>query len=587
MLLTMTFKVSCFYRYRGLLFFLSLLIFIFRFYFILHDKIVILEWVFLRFPNLKLYAPVILDKFGLLFSSVVLFISSNVLVFSNLYIEEEYFKIRFLYLVLLFIISINLLIFIPHFIGLLLGWDGLGLISFLLVIYYQNKKSLGAGMITALSNRVGDVFLLLSIGLRLTQGHWKVLFMWDSKYRGFIILIIRVAVITKRAQVPFSSWLPAAIAAPTPVSALVHSSTLVTAGVFLLIRFYPFLITWGMFNFLIILISCLTITLAGFRALVECDLKKIVALSTLSQLGVIIVSIGLGYPLLAFYHLITHALFKALMFICVGVIIHNHHHEQDLRSIGNLSVQLPFTVSCINIASLALCGLPFMSGFYSKDLIIELALYDNYNVVAVILFVLGTFCTAGYSVRLVLSRVLYINCSFNIQYLGGDHLDGLIPTFFLRVGGIFGGCVINWFFISPFSEPLVGGILKLSALSFTLLGALLFYLLTNLDFSVGKIYKLSHYINCHMWFLPPLSTQFILGNSLSLSKCRLSYIDQGWVELVGSETLFNFFYFISNKLRTIQRVYISHHLGLILFGVFFIPYFLGEVWYWFFEDVLD
>jgi len=206
----------------------------------------------------------------------------------------------------------------------------------------------------------------------------------------------------------------------------------------------------------------------------------------------------LGYPLLAFYHLITHALFKALMFICVGVIIHNHHREQDLRSIGNLSVQLPFTVSCINIASLALCGLPFMSGFYSKDLIIELALYDNYNVVAVILFVLGTFCTAGYSVRLVLSRVLYINSSFNIQYLGGDHLDGLIPTFFLRVGGIFGGCVINWFFISPFSEPFVGGILKLSALSFTLLGAFLFYLLTNLDFSVGKIYKLSHYINCHM-----------------------------------------------------------------------------------------
>lgn len=336
---------------------------------------------------------------------------------------------------------------------------------------------------------------------------------------------------------------------------------------------------YSTFNFLIIIISCLTITLAGFRALVECDLKKIVALSTLSQLGVIIISIGLGYPLLAFYHLITHALFKALIFICVGVIIHNHYHEQDLRTMGNLSLQLPFTVSCINVARLALCGLPFISGFYSKDLIIELALYIDYNLVAVVLFMLGTICTAGYRVRLVFSRVISISGGFNVQYLGGDTLDNLLPTFFLRVGGIMGGCFINWVFVRPFIGPIIGGPLKLLAFFITLLGGFCCYFLTKLDFSIVKIHNLVHSINCHMWFLPLVSTQFILNNSFSLSKCRLIYIDQGWVELVSSQSLFDLFYFIFNKLRSLQGVYISYHLSIILSGVFLIPFFISEVWY--------
>lgn len=184
---------------------------------------------------------------------------------------------------------------------------------------------------------------------------------------------------TKSAQMPFSSWLPAAIAAPTPVSALVHSSTLVTAGVFLLIRFYNFLTEIKYFNFILIIISCSTILIAGLSALTECDLKKIIALSTLSQLGVIIASLGLGCVNLAFFHLITHALFKALLFICAGSIIHFHIHGQDLRTIGNLTRQLPFTISALLIANISLCGLPFISGFYSKDMILETAIFNPIN----------------------------------------------------------------------------------------------------------------------------------------------------------------------------------------------------------------
>lgn len=233
------------------------------------------------------------------------------------------------------------------------------------------------------------------------------------------------------------------MAAPTPVRALVHSSTLVTAGVFLLIRFYPFLRTINLFNYFLLLISSLTIFMAGIRALRECDIKKIVALSTLRQLGVIIASIGAGFPNLAFFHLITHALFKALLFVCVGSFIHLHHHRQDLRNIGNLIEQAPLISCCLNVANRALCGLPFIAGFYSKDLIIEILLYNNTNIFIFLLFVVGTGLTAIYSIRLLLTGVNSININYNMQYIRDNNINIIISAVILRIGGIIGGCLIN------------------------------------------------------------------------------------------------------------------------------------------------
>ena len=169
------------------------------------------------------------------------------------------------------------------------------------------------------------------------------------------------------------------MAAPTPVSALVHSSTLVTAGVFIIIRFYNFLSLTNNFYHILMSASCLTILIAGLSAIVETDLKKVIALSTLSQLGVIIFRLSLGCPNLAFFHLITHALFKALLFICAGSIIHFHNHGQDLRKVSYLAPQLPVTSSSILIANMSLCGLPFLSGFYSKDLILETSIFLHTN----------------------------------------------------------------------------------------------------------------------------------------------------------------------------------------------------------------
>lgn len=214
-----------------------------------------------------------------------------------------------------------------------------------------------------------------------------------------VVLLIILAGITKRAQIPFSRWLPAAMAAPTPVRALVHSRTLVTAGVFLLIRFYPFLHSFLFFNQILLVVSTLTIFMAGTAAIVECDLKKIIALSTLSQLGVIISRIALNLPWLALFHLITHALFKALLFICAGTIININIHSQDLRTVGSLYKQIPLSISCIIISKAALIGLPFIAGFYSKDLIIEITIFRRTNRVIIGLYGVATMLTAAYSMR--------------------------------------------------------------------------------------------------------------------------------------------------------------------------------------------
>jgi len=193
--------------------------------------------------------------------------------------------------------------------------------------------------------------------------------------------------------------LPAAIAAPTPVSALVHSSTLVTAGVYVLIRFEGAVRRIYIGNVLLFF-SSLTIFIAGIGAIFEYDLKKIIALSTLSQLGLMIMVLSIGFPILAFFHLLSHALFKALLFLCAGAVIHCFGDVQDIRCIGSLVDQIPLTFSCLNTANLALCGVPFLAGFYSRDLILEVSSLSIINSFIFFLLFFSTGLTASYSIRL-------------------------------------------------------------------------------------------------------------------------------------------------------------------------------------------
>jgi NADH-ubiquinone oxidoreductase chain 5 len=301
----------------------------------------------------------------------------------------------------------------------------LGLVSYCLVIYYQNVKSYNAGILTVLSNRVGDVALLIVIAWIINFGSWNYIYYLDILKESFemdlISLLVVLAAMTRSAQIPFSSWLPAAMAAPTPVSALVHSSTLVTAGVYLLIRFSP-AFGGGLCTFLL-LVSGLTIFMAGLGANFEYDLRRVIALSTLRQLGLMIGAVSVGLAGMAFFHLLTHALFRALLFMCAGVIIHTMKDSQDIRFIGNLSFQMPFTSVCLVVSRFALCGIPFLAGFYSKDLILEMISFSYVNFVGFLLFFVSTGLTVCYSFRLF----YYVFCgdfnSSSFYFISDDNMN--------------------------------------------------------------------------------------------------------------------------------------------------------------------
>jgi len=376
-----------------------------------------------------------------------LLISGIVTIYSGEYISGDKNLYRFLIVLVLFVASIILMVNRPNLIRVLLGWDGLGLVSYCLVIYYQNIKSLNSGLLTIMSNRIGDIAILLSIAWVFSFGNWGFLYL-GSVYRREIVLILSLVVIaalTRRAQIPFSAWLPAAIAAPTPISALVHSSTLVTAGVYLIIRFRNLL---GI-NGILFYISVGTIFISGLGANFEMDLKKIIALSTLSQLGVIIISLSIGLVELAYFHLLMHALFKSLLFLCAGVFIHGFGDKQDIRSLGGVIESTPLSSFYFIRCSLALCGFPFMSGFYSKDLILENFIMTDPNVWIILIVLLATAFTVTYSIRLFLILTFKFR-RLNLGIRGIESVNCLGPMRTLFVLSVVGGSLIGWMWMPNF-----------------------------------------------------------------------------------------------------------------------------------------
>lgn len=351
----------------------------------------------------------LLDIFARVFLLTVSLISLSVFTFRFSYISPQKFFGRFHVLLIIFVLSIILLILSSNLIFTLVGWDGLGVSSYLLVIYYGRIKSYNAGILTVITNRIGDVLLLIRIGIMLNIGSWSVVYYKeflevDSVLKGLLI----AGSFTKRAQIPFRAWLPAAMAAPTPVSSLVHSSTLVTAGVYLLFR--HFLNTGCTYNSPVIMFFGLsTITLARLSALNEKDIKKIVALSTLSQLGLIILCIGTRWVFIAFFHLITHAFFKAIIFIRVGNIIHSSQLYQSIKNTGIIFFSSPLNSSTIILARARLCGTPFTAAFFSKEPIIEINIYNDTTLGILVFTVLRLSITLLYSSRLIKIVLTHFN----------------------------------------------------------------------------------------------------------------------------------------------------------------------------------
>ena len=517
--------------------------------------------------------PVVLDWRGVMFSSAVILISASVIIFSSFYIDHEIFHSRFVFLVILFVLSINFLIFIPRLFGLMIGWDGLGVISFLLVIFYQNKRSLGAGIITVLTNRIGDVLLILRICCCMGSRRWVFLDLSDWTIPLFCIGIIIIGRITKRAQIPFSAWLPAAIAAPTPVSALVHSSTLVTAGVYVLIRFRSSI--WGRWGFFLLIISLLTIVIAGIRARFECDFKKVIALSTLSQLGVIILVISLGSFRLCIFHLITHALFKALIFICAGAVIHLGRGVQDARCFSGLWYKIPIINSWLLVSCCSLIGVPFIAGFYSKDLILELGLRGDRRVIFLFFLTFGTFLTAFYGLRFIRSIIIKEEFSsyrnFNIR-----NFPLIISSSVLGVGAIFGGFRLQNLILDLNIFVFTSRAQKLSIPLRVIIGILLRFMFFFyqkkflMKVRVLKVVRLFSGFLRKIWFLP-----FLRGEPLRLYSLRkrsrvVKNLDAGWLEhSIGGLGVYE----VSKRFRRVYREGQSNLIG-VLFLVFVVVIFL-------------
>nr|AVM85125.1 NADH dehydrogenase subunit 5 [Anopheles gambiae] len=524
---------------------ISLSLFLISLKFLLTDLVYFIEWEILSLQSMSIVMTFLFDWMSLMFMSFVLLISSLVIFYSNQYMEEDYNINRFILLVLMFVMSMMMLIISPNLISILLGWDGLGLVSYCLVIYFQNVKSYNAGMLTALSNRIGDVALLLAIAWMLNYGSWNYIFYLDMMKNNIEMMIIgglvMLAAMTKSAQIPFSSWLPAAMAAPTPVSALVHSSTLVTAGVYLLIRFNDVLMNWWMAQFLL-LVSGLTMFMAGLGANFEFDLKKIIALSTLSQLGLMMSILSMGFYKLAFFHLLTHALFKALLFMCAGSIIHNMKNSQDIRMMGSLSMSMPLTCSCFNVANLALCGMPFLAGFYSKDLILEMVMLSYVNVFSFFLFFFSTGLTVCYSFRLVYYSMTGDFNSSSLHPLNDSGWTMLFSICFLTVMAVIGGSMLSWLmFLNPamICLPLE---MKLLTLFVCIVGGLIGYLISDVKlFFTNKalyFYNFTNFVGS-MWFMPVISTLGVINYPLKLGLYSYKSFDQGWSEFFGGQMVYS------------------------------------------------
>ncbi len=312
------------------------------------------------------------------------------------------------------------------------------------------------------------------------------------------------------------------------MSALVHSSTLVTAGVYLLIRFYPLLSSSPSSLIALLVISATTTLMAGLAALVENDIKKIIALSTLRQLGIIIFSLALSAPLLTFFHLIVHALFKALLFICAGSIIYMHNNNQDLRLFGAITKKAPLTSLTIIVANSALAGMPFMSGFYSKDLIIEFSSQSAFNGLATFFIFISATLTVAYSLRFIYFTALTPQNSRTTTFPADNFIPhSAVSMMLLSVGAVVGGAALNWALIYPcHSNPIIF-LVKISPLIMILGGFLIsmpvpLYLLARLPGHRPVIYNFFS----SMWFLVP-TTSFWPSLPTLLSPAITAYGDHG------------------------------------------------------------